>query len=261
MLTIPGRIGVMAAMPQELQSLLDAMPDAQVVPRAGRDFWIGHLQGREIVAVLSRIGKVAAAITTTALLTEFGCVQVVFTGVAGGLGEALRVGDVVVADALVQHDMDASPLFPRYELPGLGVSRLHPPEALTARVVDAVSEALSPDALSAGGPLAGVHLASLGLSEPRVHRGLIASGDQFVNAAVDCDTLRHHLPGVLAVEMEGAAVAQVCHDFGVPYVVLRTISDRADESAHVDFPRFVSAVACRYSLAMVEALLRPDLGS
>jgi len=111
------------------------------------------------------------------------------------------------------------------------------------------------------GPLRDVHLATLGLSQPRVHQGLIASGDQFVSAAADCDTLRHHLPGVLAVEMEGAAVAQVCHDFGVPYVVLRTISDRADESAHVEFPRFVQAVACRYALAMVEALLQADRGS
>ena len=258
MLSIPGRIGVIAALPEELQSLLDAMPDAQPHERAGRIFWVGHLQGRDIVAVLSRIGKVAAAITTTVLLTEMDCRQIIFTGVAGGLGDDVRVGDVVVADALVQHDMDASPLFPRYELPGLGVSHLHPEADLTARVRDTVTEALSPLALSADGRLRDVHLASLGLGLPRVHKGFIASGDQFVNAAGDCDTLRHHLPDVLAVEMEGAAVAQVCHDFGVPYVVLRTISDRADESAHIDFPRFVSAVACRYALVMIEALLRPD---
>ena len=261
MLSTPGRIGVIAALPEELQSLLDAMLDAEPVQRAGRTFWVGHLQGRDIVAVLSRIGKVAAATTTTVLLTEMACQQIIFTGVAGGLGADVRVGDVVVADALVQHDMDASPLFPRYELPGLGVSRLHPPADLTDRVVGAVREALSPHALSVNGSLRDVHLATLGLSQPRVHQGLIASGDQFVSAAADCDTLRHHLPGVLAVEMEGAAVAQVCHDFGVPYVVLRTISDRADESAHVDFPRFVQAVACRYALAMVEALLLADRGS
>jgi adenosylhomocysteine nucleosidase len=133
---------------------------------------------------------------------------------------------------------------------------LHPPVDLTHQVVDTVSVALSAQALSVNGPLRDVHLASLGLGLPRIHRGLIASGDQFVNAAADCDTLRHHLPGVLAVEMEGAAVAQVCHDFGVPYVVLRTISDRADESAHIDFSQFVRAVACRYALTMIEALLR-----
>ena len=257
MLSTSGCIGVIAALPEELQSFLDAMPDARPTVRAGRTFWFGHLRGRDIVAVLSRVGKVAAATTTTVLLTEMGCQQIIFTGVAGGLGADVRVGDVVVADALLQHDMDASPLFPRFELPGLGVSHLYPPPELTTRVVSAVHGALSADALRAEGPLSDIHLASLGLGQPRVHRGLIVSGDQFVSAAAACDALRHHLPGVLAVEMEGAAVAQVCHDFGVPYVVLRTISDRADESAHIDFPRFVQAVACRYALAMILALLSP----
>ena len=114
----------MAAMPEELTALLAVMPDEMRVSRAGRDFWVGHLEGREVVLVLSRIGKVAAATTTTLLLAEFGVQELVFTGVAGGLGAGVRVGDVVVADALVQHDMDASPLFPRHELPGQGVTRL-----------------------------------------------------------------------------------------------------------------------------------------
>ena len=118
------RIGIMAAMPQELQALLDLMPDEDCVQRGGRTFWQGHVQGRQVVAVLSGIGKVAAATTATLLIDAFGVSQLWFTGVAGGLGEDVRVGDVVVADALVQHDMDASPLFPRHELPGLGVSRL-----------------------------------------------------------------------------------------------------------------------------------------
>lgn len=246
----------MAAMPEELQTLLDAMSDEAVVVKAGRQFWVGHLCGREVVVVLSRIGKVAAAITTTVLLTDFGVDQVVFTGVAGGLGDGVRVGDVVVADALIQHDMDASPLFPRFELPGLGTSTLHPPADLTHLVHEAVQQVLSLDSLAEGGALSGVHLDALGLPQPKVHRGLIISGDQFINAATASAALRQVLPQALAVEMEGAAVAQVCHDFGVPFAVIRTISDRADDDAHVDFPRFVSAVARHYSLAMVFALLR-----
>jgi adenosylhomocysteine nucleosidase len=243
-----GRIGIMAAMPEELQALLDAMPDETMVARAGRQFWVGHLHGREVVAVLSRIGKVAAAITTTVLLTEFGVRQVWFTGVAGGLGQGVRVGDVVVADSLIQHDMDASPIFPRFELPGLGVTSLQPPAALTAHVVGVVAQVLSPASLAEGGPLSDVHLEAFGLGQPTVHKGLIISGDQFIHAA-------QTLPQAMAVEMEGAAVAQVCHDFGVPYAIVRTISDRADDDAHVDFPRFISAVASHYSLAMVQALL------
>lgn len=256
MLTRTGRIGVMAAMPEELQALLDLMPDETVQHRAGRAFWIGHLHGREVVAVLSRIGKVAAATTTTVLIEHFGARQIVFTGVAGGLGDGVRVGDVVVADALMQHDMDASPLFPRFELPGTGLSVLRPSVDQTAAVRATVEQVLAPSALAAGGTLADVHLDELGLSLPRVHQGLIVSGDQFVHSAQACAALKQALPSAMAVEMEGAAVAQVCHDFGVPCTVIRTISDRADDQAHVDFPRFIQSVARRYSLAMVDALLR-----
>ena len=242
-------IGLMAAMPQELQALIDLMPDEAAVRCGGRVFWRGHLHGQEIVAALSGIGKVAAAITATLLADAFGVSQIWFTGVAGGLGDGVRVGDVVVADALIQHDMDASPLFPRHELPGLGRSRLHPPAALTARVFDGVGQAL-----------VGVHehvpLHALGLPQPRVHRGLIASGDRFVSSAEEVEALRDHLPDALAVEMEGAAVAQVCDAFGLPFAVVRTISDRADGSAHVDFTRFVDQVASPYSLAIVSALLQ-----
>lgn len=248
-------IGLMAAMPQELQSLLDLMPDEARVERGGRTFWVGHLQGQPVVAVLSGIGKVAAATTATLLADAFGVGQIWFTGVAGGLGADVRVGDVVVADALLQHDLDVSPLFPRFEVPGLGISRLHPPAALTARVVATVESALADVADAA-------ELRRLGLGAPRVHRGLIVSGDQFVSSAQDAETLRNHLPDALAVEMEGAAVAQVCVAFGLPYVVMRTISDRADGSAHVDFTRFVNTVASPHALVIVMALLRarPDGG-
>ncbi len=245
----------MAAMPAELFAVLAAMPDEARVTRAGRDFWVGHLHGREVVAVLSRIGKVAAATTATLLLAEFGVTQIVFTGVAGGLGEGVKVGDVVVADALLQHDMDASPLFPRFELPGTDISRLHPPRALVDTVCRSLREALAPETLAARQPALMEQLASLGLGQPVVHRGLVISGDQFLSSARACAALRGALPDALAVEMEGAAVAQVCHDFGVPVTVLRTISDRADDTAHLDFPRFLEAVASPYAVAMLGALL------
>jgi adenosylhomocysteine nucleosidase len=111
------RIAIVGAMHQELQALLAAMPDERPVSRAGREFWLGHLAGHEVVVVLSRIGKVAAATTATLLLSEFEVSRIVFTGTAGGLAPGVNVGDVVVADTLLQHDMDASPLFPRHEVP------------------------------------------------------------------------------------------------------------------------------------------------
>lgn len=93
------------------------------------------------------------------------------------------------------------------------------------------------------------------LRQPSVHRGLLVSGDRFVSTTAESEALQRELPDALAVEMEGAAMAQVCHDYGVPFAAMRTISDRADDAAHGDFARFVVEVASRYSLALVGAWL------
>lgn len=244
-------IAIVAAMHEELAALLALMPDEQRIPVAGRDFWVGHLRGRAIVAVLSRIGKVAAATTATVLLERFGAQAIVFTGVAGGLAPGVEVGDVVVATKLLQHDLDASPIFPKYEVPLTGHARFAADTAISDAMAAAAAEVLrDPTALL--GPKV---VEDFGLTAPKVHRGLLVSGDRFVSTAAESDALRRALPDALAVEMEGAAVAQVCHDFGVPFAAVRTISDRADDAAHGDFTRFVSTVASRYSLALVDAWL------
>ena len=234
-------------MQQEFGALLAAMPDEQRVRTAGRDFWCGHLQGQPVVAVLSRIGKVAAATTATVLLERFGARAVVFTGVAGGLAPGVAVGDVVVATELLQHDLDASPIFPRYEVPLTGLARFGADAAIGDALADAARELLRDPAALLGAPA----VRAFGLDAPRVHRGLIVSGDRFVSTAAESEALRAALPDALAVEMEGAAVAQVCHDYGVPFGAVRTISDRADDAAHGDFMRFIDAVAARYSVEIV----------
>lgn len=245
-------IGLMSAMHEELALLLEAMPDEQRVSVAGRDFWQGHWQGRPVVAVLSRIGKVAAATTATALVERFGVGQIVFTGVAGGIGPGVRVGDVVLAESFVQHDMDASPLFPRHEVPLYGQSRFATHAALSRSLAQAVQQVLAQVATHVGE--AAVH--EFGLHAPRLHSGLIASGDRFVSTTAECRALQQALPEALAVEMEGAAVAQVCADYGLPFAALRTVSDRADDDAHADFSRFIRQVASRYSLAMLSQWLK-----
>ena len=245
-------IGIMSAMHEELAAVLAAMPDKQRVTVAGRDFWVGRWQGHALVAVFSRIGKVAAATTATVLLERFGVDTLVFTGVAGGLGSGVRVGDVVVADGLVQHDMDASPLFPRHEVPLYGRARFEADAALCVQLSAASEQVLAGAALHLGPST----LAEFQLTAPRVHRGLILSGDRFVSTSAESHALRQALPEALAVEMEGAAVAQVCHDYGVPFAAVRTISDRADDTAHTDFQRFIREVASRYSLAIVSQWLR-----
>jgi adenosylhomocysteine nucleosidase len=254
------RIAVVSAMHQELAALLRLMPDQVPVVRAGRAFRVGHLDGHDVVAVLSGVGKVAAATTATLLISEFGVERALFTGTAGGLQESARVGDVVVADALLQHDMDASPLFPRYELPFYGKDRFATDRAMSAALADAARAVLDAAARRHGDEahdgLDATLLDSFGIASPRVHTGLVISGDRFVATAAENADLRARLPQALAVEMEGAALAQVCFDFAIPFAVARTVSDRADDSAHVDFMRFVEDVASRYTLAIVRRFLR-----
>jgi adenosylhomocysteine nucleosidase len=244
-------VAIVAAMQQELGALLAQMPDEQRVRVGGRDFWVGHLHGQPVVAVLSRIGKVAAAVTATVLLERFGVRAIVFTGVAGGLAPGVNVGDVVVATELLQHDMDASPIFPRHEVPLTGLSRFVADAAISDALADVVTRVLRDPVALIGQE--GVD--EFGLSSPQVHRGLLVSGDRFVSTTAESAALQRELPDALAVEMEGAAVAQVCHDYGVPFAAMRTISDRADDAAHGDFARFVAVVASRYSLALVGAWL------
>jgi adenosylhomocysteine nucleosidase len=228
------------------------MPDERRMRVAGRDFWVGHLQEQPIVAVLSRIGKVAAATTATVLLERFRARAIVFTGVAGGLAPGVAVGDVVVATRLLQHDLDASPIFPKYEVPLTGHARFAADTAISDALA-AVAHKLLRDPVRLLGQQV---VDDFGLAAPKLHRGLLVSGDRFVSTAEESAALRRDLPDALAVEMEGAAVAQVCHDYGVPFAAVRAISDRADDAAHADFTRFVSAVASRYSLALIEAWLR-----
>jgi adenosylhomocysteine nucleosidase len=230
-----GRTAIVSAMHEELSAVLALLPDERKQAAAGRDFWVGHLHGQEVVAVLSRVGKVAAATTATALIERFGVERIVFTGVAGGIAPGVNRGDVVVADGFLQHDLDASPLFPRYEVPLYGTDRFATDAALTQQLAAAVAQALH---------------------GTRVHRGLVVSGDRFVASAAESQALQQALPEALAVEMEGAAFAQVCHDYGVPFAAVRTVSDRADDEAHGDFLSFIDQVASRHSAAIVEAFLR-----
>jgi len=229
------RTAIVAAMHQELAAVLALLPDEQKQSAGGRDYWVGHLHGQEVVAVLSRIGKVAAATTATALIERFQVDRIVFTGVAGGIAAGVNRGDVVVAESFLQHDLDASPLFPRYEVPLYGTDRFGTDPELTQGLAAAVGRALH---------------------GTRVHRGLVISGDRFVSSAAESQLLQRALPEALAVEMEGAAFAQVCRDYGVPFAAVRTVSDRADDEAHGDFLSFIDEVASRHSAAIVEAFLR-----
>ncbi len=244
-------IAIISALREEQAGLLALMPGQRPERLAGREFWRGQLQGHEVIAVLSGIGKVAAATTTAVLMERFAPQLLIFTGVAGGIGDGVAVGDLVVGNAFLQHDMDASPLFPRHELPGYGRSRLLADPRLLAVLQMAAEEAVAwlPRQLDPA------TRAAFGLQAPRVHCGKIITGDRFVASAAESRALRAELGTALAVDMESAAVAQVCHDYGVPFCAVRTISDRADDQAHVDFPAFLQQVARHYSGRMLETAL------
>jgi adenosylhomocysteine nucleosidase len=141
----------------------------------------------------------------------------------------------VVASELLQHDMNAEPLFPQYEVPLSGCAKFKTDEYLTRILLESARHTLP---------------------QVQVHAGLIISGDQFVASAFESLRLQQALPEALAVEMEGAALAQVCRDYGVPLCVVRTLSDRADDAAHIDFSKFVKEVASHYSVTLVSEFLK-----
>lgn len=209
-----------------------------------RDYHCGVNHGQACVVVLARLGKVAAAVTAVTLIREFGVDEIVFTGLAGGLAATARVGDVVIGSSLVQHDMDARPFFARHEVPLLGLAEFPSDAGLCSELAQAAMVFLKAELHHS---VAASTLAGFGIVEPALHRGLILSGDQFIGDPAESAQLRQRFPEALAVEMEGAAVAQVCHEHGVPQVVLRTISDRADATAHGDFAGFLCDVASHYS--------------
>ncbi len=252
MSSIKPPLAIISAMEGELRAVLGQLTHQKKVSVGQRDFWLGHWHGHDVVAVLSRIGKVAAATTATALVERFGVAEMVFTGVAGGLGAGVAVGDVVVASHFLQHDMDASPLFPRHEVPLYGRSHFDTDERLGSALALATQAVLADTV----GLLGAQAVQEFSLTAPQLHRGLIISGDRFVCSTSESAALQRALPDALAVEMEGAAVAQVCHDYGIPFAAVRTISDRADDGAHHDFNRFMDSVASRYSAAIVSAWLR-----
>ncbi len=246
------QVGIISALKSENDLLLEQMDQPITVTEKGkRCYFHGTLFGKNTVVVVSGMGKVAAAMTATQMIADYQPGFILFTGVAGGIHKDLSVGDIVVANALVQHDMDSSPLFPRYEIPLLGIQELIPDKSLSAVVKHAaqkfVEEKLCVSILQGT-------LEEFGIDSPLVYERMVASGDQFFSSKEDSRNLSQRLPDASCVEMEGAAVAQVCHEYNVPFSVVRTISDSANVDAMIDFEKFVSKVASTYSIGIIKEL-------
>jgi adenosylhomocysteine nucleosidase len=249
-------LGIMCAIPQEASRLAGALAREHEHVHGGRTYYTGTLPGtgtsERVVLVYSRVGKVAAAATAQHLIDVHRVKAILFTGVAGGLSPELRVGDIVVAKNLWQHDMDASPIFAPLEIPLLGVSSIAADEAISARLRHGAELFAREDFERDVPPQI---RKELHLPTPRVVVGDIASGDRFVSTDAERAALRQRVPSAVCVEMEGAAVAQVCYEQGVPLGVVRVISDSANDHAARDFGRFITEAASVYGLGIVRRAL------
>lgn len=246
-------LGILGAMPEEVGLLKADLQGGRTTSIGGRDYHAGQLYGRDVVLAFSGWGKVAAASTVTTLIDRFQASPVIFSGVAGAAAPELNIGDVVLGYEFVQHDMDARPIFQQFEIPLAGLSRFPADRHLLESLARAASAYVTKDLASDLDPET---RAGFTISAPKVVSGLIASGDQFIGDAEILQAIRRALPGLQCVEMEGAAVAQVCHGFGVPLGVVRVISDRADHTAGIDFTKFIASVASRYSRGILRRFLQ-----
>ena len=238
----------MGAMHEEINSILHLMTGIEEISYGRRTYYTGAINNVKTVVVFSRWGKVAAATTVTSLITKFNITDLIFIGVAGAINTELKIGDVVIADRLVQHDMDARPLMPRHEIPLLGITYFESdPNYITIaeKAIDAI----------VGGHIHSFidehEIERFLLRNTRVFTGTIASGDKFFAEQADKEQLHAAIPEILCVEMEGAAVAQVCYEYEIPFVVLRIISDECNENSSIDFPDFIQNVSSKYAYEII----------
>jgi adenosylhomocysteine nucleosidase len=242
-------LGIMGAMPEEINDLIGQLTNVTVHEIGQRNYYEGKLWNKPVVIVFSRWGKVAAASTVTTLILKFNITELIFTGVAGAIHPNVNIGDIVIGKNMYQHDMDARPLMAQFEIPLSGKTYFETDVTTIDKAQIAANQFLKQN------PIATSTLQAFNIHSPKVHIGDIASGDQFfahLDAKIKLHTL---LPSVLCVEMEGAAVAQVCHEFNINFLVIRTISDSADHQAPIDFPKFIRAISNHYSMGILKALM------
>ncbi len=253
MTSLLAMIGIMGAMQEEVSLLTQEMENRQEIEIGRRTYHVGTLYGLETVIVYPCIGKVAAASAASTLIHRFNVSHLFFCGMAGATDPKLNVGDVVVAKHLVQHDLDARPFFQQFEVPFLERTHFH----IDPHFVDKASGAANEFFLwELAHHLRPELIETFSLQAPAVHIGGIASGDQFISDPQKVQNICALIPGTLCVEMEGAAVAQICYEHETPCIIFRIISDKADHSAPIDFAQFASQVANHYSKGIVRQLYK-----
>lgn len=225
-------LGIIGAMDVEVAEVKEAMQDVEVKTMAGMDFYKGTLRGKEAVVVRSGIGKVNAAVCTQILVDHYGVDAVINTGIAGSLRNEIEIGDVVLSTDTAQHDMDATGFgYPVGQIPQMEEFSFPADEALRNLALKCCKE-VNPD---------------IG-----VFTGRIVSGDQFISDRVKKDWIAKNFGGC-CTEMEGAAIAQAAYLNHVPFLIIRAISDKADNSATMDYSEF-EVKAVRHSVNLILAI-------
>jgi adenosylhomocysteine nucleosidase len=225
-------IGIIAAMAEELEILLKDLTLQSKKEKANMTFHKGNLYGKDVVAVVCGIGKVNSAICTQILVSEYSVDKVINVGVAGGIGKEIYPGDIVIAENLVQHDMDTTAFGDKIgQIPRLDTFDFKCDEKMVALAKKACAE----------------------ISELNSFTGRVASGDQFVANIEKIQWLDKEF-GAISCEMEGASIAQVCYLNSIPFVVIRSISDNANNGAHMDYQKFVP-VAVKNSTRILKQML------
>lgn len=246
------RIGIIGAMYEEIAPVINDTENRTQEDIGIRTYHLGSLCGKDVVIAFSGWGKVASASTAATLLVHYGVEAILLFGVAGAASPDLNVGDIIVAKELIQHDLDPSPIFPKYQVPLLGISHFETDAYLRNSAITAAKEFISSDIFNR---INKADLAKCHITKPVINQGLIASGDQFISDPNVLAKLRGDLPNLQCIEMEGASVAQVCCEHKIPLAVIRVISDKADQSAHENFSFFVSNIINHYSQGIVRNFL------
>ena len=227
-------IGIIGAMEEEVSILKEKMEDVRIIKKASMDFYEGQLAGKKVIVVRSGIGKVNAGICAQILADMFSVEAIINTGIAGSLNKDINIGDIVVSTDVVQHDMDARGFgYKKGQIPQMKEFSFQADEGLR-KIARDVCEEVNP--------------------EIQVFEGRIASGDQFVCDQGVKDNIVKEF-SAYAVEMEGAAIGQAAALNGIPFLIIRAISDKADNSANMDYPAF-EKLAIEHSVRLTQGMLK-----
>ena len=252
------RLAIVCATDAEYEELQHMMAAPWTIDIAGRTFLSGKIDGLECVVNKCGVGKISASATAQILIGKFECSALIFVGVAGSLNNEVDPGDIVVSSSLQHWDVDFSSISEskeKCEIPHTKCVEFNANEDMKKWALEA-SEDLISKIKSGNSNVLMSDLEKLGIKAPKVHTGIIATGDAFICSFDQKDKVKSCAPAAMCVEMEGVAVAQCCSELKVPFVVVRIISDRADCEGTMDYDMFCKLAASKYTLAIAENLIK-----